>query len=168
MTSSGIEADAATYFHLLRKAETYEESLVYFEKLKLIVDYVVTDASLHDSQVLEELIDDDDLILYADSAYTGEELLASLPAGLEICVHEKGSRNKSLTDEQKEMNREKSRVRSRIEHIFGHMTNSMGGISVRSIGKARAEFIIGLMNLIYNIQRVGMLYKKVNQFKKMG
>jgi hypothetical protein len=40
MTSSGIEADAATYFHLLRKAETYEESLVYFEKLKLIVDYV--------------------------------------------------------------------------------------------------------------------------------
>lgn len=126
---------------------------------KLIVDYVVTDASLHDSQVLEELVDEEDILLYADSAYTGEELLASLPTGLEICVHEKGNRNKSLTDEQKEINREKSRVRSRIEHIFGYMTNSMGGISVRSIGKARAEFIIGLMNLIYNIQRVGVLYK---------
>jgi hypothetical protein len=30
--------------------------------------------------------------------------------------------------------REKSRVRARVEHVFGHMTNTMKGITVRSIG----------------------------------
>ncbi len=41
----------------------------------------------------------------------------------------------------------------RIEHIFGFMTVSMHGITLKSIGRVRAEFQIGLTNLIYNICR---------------
>ncbi len=43
-------------------------------KTKLIVDYVVSDASVHDSQALEDLLNEKDKEqeLYADSAYTGE------------------------------------------------------------------------------------------------
>lgn len=132
---------------------------------KLIIDYAVTSANVHDSQVLTELIDDDDICLYADSAYSGEDILASLPSGITLCVHEKGSRNKPLTNDQKEMNREKSRIRVRIEHIFGYMTNSMGGIFVRSIGKSRAEFAIGMMSLVYNFSRLVVLYKNSVQYK---
>jgi hypothetical protein len=36
-------------------------------------------------------------------------------------VHEKGYRNKPLTDEQKASNREKSKTRARVEHVFGFM-----------------------------------------------
>ena len=124
---------------------------------KLITDYAVTSANVHDSQVLADLVDDTDYALYADSAYCGERVLSALPEGVEIRVHEKGSRNHSLSDEQKEKNNEKSRVRVRIEHIFGYMTNSMNGITVRLIGKKRAEFQAGITNLVYNICRYEFL-----------
>ena len=96
---------------------------------KLITDYTVTSANVHDSQALN----DTDYVLYADSAYFGKAIFKTLPSGLEIRVHEKGSRNRPLTEEQKANNKEKSRIRVRIEHIFGFMTNSMKVITVRSI-----------------------------------
>ena len=37
--------------------------------------------------------------------------------------------------------------------VFGHITNSMGGLEIRSIGIRRACGIIGLINLAYNIVR---------------
>ena len=127
---------------------------------KLITGYTVTSANVHDSQVLAELVDDADYVLYADSAYFGESIFSTLPEGLERKVHEKGSRNHPLTEEQKACNQEKSRIRVRIEHIFGFMTNSMGGITVRSIGKLRARFNAGITNLVYNICRYEFLCRQ--------
>ena len=74
-------------------------------------------------------------------------------------INEKGYRNKPLTDEQIENNRIKSKVRSRVEHVFGHMTNSFGEIFIRSIGKDRAECQIGLLNLAYNLKRYETLVR---------
>jgi transposase, IS5 family len=48
-------------------------------------------------------------------------------------------------------------VRARVEHVFGHQQNSMGGKIVRSIGIVRARFKIGMMNLGYNIRRLVQL-----------
>ena len=124
---------------------------------KLIVDYCVTSANVHDSQALSGLINEQDHVLYADSAYSGKELLELLPDHVERRVHEKGTRNHPLTDVQKESNRLKSRIRVRVEHVFGFMTNSMGGIDLRCIGHARAEFDIGMRNLVYNICRYEFL-----------
>jgi IS5 family transposase len=69
------------------------------------------------------------------------------------CVCEKGYRNKPLTEEQKANNTTKSRVRSRVEHIFGFMENSMHGMYLYNIGIKRITAVIGLMNLIYNMFR---------------
>lgn len=71
-----------------------------------------------------------------------------------------GARDCPLTEEQKASNREKSRTRVRVEHIFGTMTNDMRGISIRTIGSARAHVQIGLMNLTYNIKRAVVLIRK--------
>lgn len=68
-------------------------------------------------------------------------------------VNEKGYRNHPLTEEQKANNREKSKTRARIEHVFGFMEQSMKGLIVRSVGKTRASGIIGLINLTYNLFR---------------
>jgi IS5 family transposase len=38
---------------------------------KLITDYAVTDAAVHDSQALIGLPDEKDKVLFADSAYSG-------------------------------------------------------------------------------------------------
>lgn len=129
-------------------------------KSKLVAGYSVTSASVHDSQALVELMDENDKILYADSAYVGEELHEKLPENLEIQVCEKGKRGTPLTEEQKESNRIKSKIRSRVEHIFGYMTGSMNGITLRSIGIERAKFNIGLTNLVYNICRYEILKRK--------
>ena len=125
-------------------------------KSKFINKYVVTDASVHDSQPLDELLDEDDAgqDFNADSAYTGkaqEEVIDKYE--MINRVNEKGYRNHPLTEQQKANNREKSKTRARVEHVFGFMEQSMKGLVVRSVGITRASGIIGLINLTYNLFR---------------
>jgi hypothetical protein len=47
----------------------------------------------------------------------------------------------------------KSRIRSRVEHIFGFMENSMNGMCIQNIDIERVTEIIGLMNLTYNMSK---------------
>jgi IS5 family transposase len=123
---------------------------------KLIVAYSVTDASVHDSREIVGLVDKQDQELYADSAYIGKELheeICKKNNNIKLKIHEKGYRNHPLTEEQRNSNREKSRIRARVEHVFGHMTQSMNGLLVRGIGKCRARCAVGLQNLAYNLRR---------------
>jgi IS5 family transposase len=122
---------------------------------KIITKYAVTSANVHDSQEFTDFLDDTDKTVYADSAYAGKAVPEQVRA--EIC--EKGYRSHPLTGEQREKNREKSKIRCRIEHVFGYMTGSMGGITFRGIGKTRADFNIGLTNLVYNMCRYATLLR---------
>ena len=139
---------------------------------KLVQSYAVTDASVHDSQVFEALLPNGVQVdqsedeqgnkraVYADSAYRSQEKKAQLAAAhipSQIC--EKGTRNHPLTAEQKASNKTKSKVRVRVEHVFGTQTQ-MGGHIVRTIGLLRAQVKIGLMNLVYNMMRLGQLLKR--------
>ena len=124
---------------------------------KLITNYGVTDAALHDSNRCTELLEETDKAVYADSAYSGSKIAENLPENCENQICEKGTRNHPLTDEQKENNRQKSKIRCRIEHIFGQMTGQLHGINIRSIGLTRAWFNIGLLNLVYNFMRYEFL-----------
>jgi IS5 family transposase len=134
----------------------YKDHVKVDEKSKLILDYEVTDASVHDSQPLEDLLSKKDKgqPLYADSAYTGEEQEKAIEkTGMINRVHEKGYKNRPLTKKQMKSNRKKSKFRARVEHVFGFMEISMKKMYIHSIGKIRAEGIIGLMNLTYNLLR---------------
>ena len=124
---------------------------------KLITNYAVTDAAVHDSQRCTELLDDKEEALYADSAYSGAPIAENLPENCRNEICEKAQKGHPLTEEQKENNRRKSKIRCRIEHIFGFMTNSMHQITIRSIGITRAWFQIGLTNLVYNFCRYEFL-----------
>lgn len=128
---------------------------------KLITDYTVTPANVHDSQPMPAMINKTDKAVYADSAYWGSVVAEALPDTVENHIHERGTKKQPLTQEQKASNRIKSKTRCRIEHIFGFMTGSMHGITVRSVGIARAEFNIGLTNLIYNLCRFEFLNRPV-------
>jgi transposase, IS5 family len=125
-------------------------------KSKLITKYKVTDAAVHDSQVLDDLLDskDEGQDLHADGAYTGEQQTACIAEKKMINqVCERAYRNKPLTEEQQMSNTEKSRIRSRVEHIFGFMEMSMNGMDLNQIGFKRIEATVGLMNLTYNMFR---------------
>jgi transposase, IS5 family len=133
-------------------------------KSKFINTYTVTDASVHDSQTLDNLLTekDKDQDLYADSAYTGEEQDKIIEKyEMKNKVHEKGYRNRPLTDEQKASNTKKSKIRARVEHVFGFMEQSMQGLVLKSVGMVRATGIIGLINLTYNLFR----YEQIKRLK---
>jgi transposase, IS5 family len=151
----------------------YKNHINADEAYKLIQDYVVTNAAVHDSQVIDQLLehtqqtDGSKRSVYADSAYRSQEREAQLvKAGLPSEICEKGSRGHPLTEEQKQNNRNKSKVRARVEHIFGAQ-NQMGGHFVRTIGIARATTKVGMMNLVYNMTRLVQLLKREAKKKSM-
>ena len=67
----------------------------------------------------------------------------------------KGCKHQKLTDWEKQGNRTRSKIRCRIEHVFGIQAQIVGNPILRTIGKARAEVKIGLRNLAYNMHRLG-------------
>lgn len=142
---------------------------------KLIAAYSVTDASVHDSQELAAVLRPASgeagggEQVFADSAYRSEATeLALAASGHDSHIHERAWKNTPLTEQQEAQNTEKSRTRARVEHVFGAMETSMGGICLRSIGKARAVVGIGLMNLVYNLMRVETLIRhRVFKFNRV-
>ncbi len=127
-------------------------------KTKLIRDYTESPAATHDSQMLPELIEKNDGSLHADSAYAGKTIAEELASkNVENQIHEKGAKGRPLSESQKEKNREKSRIRARVEHVFGFMEKSLGGIYNRCIGQMRNKHQIGMMNLSYNLCRAVQL-----------
>lgn len=128
-------------------------------KYKLIRGYAVTDAAVHDSNVFEELLTDNtSRNIWADSAYRSEKRLARLHEdGFREHIQRKGSRHHKLTEGEQQGNKTRSRIRSRIEHVFGVQAQKAGNLILRTIGIARARAKIGLRNLAYNMDRAGML-----------
>jgi IS5 family transposase len=129
-------------------------------KYKLIRSFEVTDASVHDSRKLDELLNKANTSqdVYADSAYRSVEAEARLAGrGFNSRIHVRGSRNHPLSAAQKTANRAKSRTRVRVEHVFAAQENTPGGRLVRTIGMMRAKAKIGLANLVYNIRRLVIL-----------
>ena len=140
---------------------------------KLIAASTCTDAGVHDSQALDAVLrkeDEGGKAVWADSAYRSNEQEQSLKDSRhESRIHERAYRNTPLTKAQEISNTAKSRVRARVEHVFGHMENAMGGIFLRSIGAARAKVGVGLMNLTYNLTRIEVLIRlKVFEFDRIG
>jgi IS5 family transposase len=139
----------------------YKDHTVVDQKTKLIIDYEVTSAEVHDSQPATYLIDPDNTSeFWADSAYQTPDIHKTLKENkIKAHINEKGYRNKPLTRGQKIMNKKRSRIRCRVEHVFGFMENSMNSIFIRTIGITRAGFQIGWMNTIYNMCRYIQLQK---------
>jgi transposase, IS5 family len=134
----------------------YKNHIKACKKTKIIKTFQVTSAEIHDSQTIEDLLEDTDARheLYADSAYSGDPIKQLLKEKkIKNRIHEKGYRNRPLTEKQKERNKVKSKTRVRVEHIFGFFHNSMKSGIIRSIGKERAKTVIGLMNITYNVHR---------------
>ena len=139
----------------------YKDHVNVDNKTKLITKYSVSGASPHDSTELENLVDETDNQLHADSAYRSEKIEKYLKdKDCESFIHEKGYRANPLTEHQRESNTVKSKIRARVEHIFGFMTNSMhNALHMRCIGKERIESAIGFLNLTYNLFRYEQLVR---------
>lgn len=127
---------------------------------KLIRDYEVTAASVHDSNVFEQLLDKDNSSrdVWADSAYGSCEKITYLQDNdFRSHVQRKGYRYKKLNERHVKSNHNRAKIRCRIEHIFGVQAMRAGTLLIRTIGIIRAKVKIGLRNLAYNIDRYCLL-----------
>ena len=125
-------------------------------KYKLIRKFAVTSASQADIKSFEVLLDEKnpDKKVWADKAYRSDEIENLLiRKGYESRIHYKPRKGLWISEEHKRWNHRFSKIRARVEHVFGFMQNSMQGLFIKSIGLARANVVIGLNNLTYNLCR---------------
>jgi IS5 family transposase len=140
----------------------YKDHVKVDVKDKLIIKAVVTPANVHDSQVINDLVEEGDKVVYADSAYKSAKIDTTLAEKkVEGQINEKGTRGHPLSEEQKASNREKSKTRSRVEHVFAQMSGSMKALYQRYIGMVRNAACLTMTNLVYNMLRFEQI-KRLN------
>ena len=108
----------------------YKDNVEICNKTKLIRNYTVCAASRHDSKETGQVLTEPPKEAHGepawlDAGYAGMENIVRAKHMTPI-ICEKGRRGHPLTEEQKERNRQKSKVRSRVEHVFGFMEKTMG------------------------------------------
>ncbi|MFM8900135.1 MAG: transposase [Burkholderiales bacterium] len=105
----------------------YKSHISIDKDTRLITKHACTDASVHDSQVLEAVLRDEGAAgkqLWADSACRSEEREQRLQVSGHISqIHERAYRGSPLTQVQEVSSKAKSRVRTRVEHVFGPETH---------------------------------------------
>ncbi len=117
----------------------------------LIRDYKVTTASLHDSQI--DLVKEEDIAAYRDKGYFGKKLCS----GVIDNTLQRGTRARKLSDEEKERNKELSKVRALGERPFGvikrvfdgcrTLVKTMARVSIKEMFKCFAFDLYQLVTL---------------------
>ena len=104
-------------------------------KTKLIHSVVATPANVHDSAILGDLLHGDESRVWGDSAYAGQgNVIADHAPLAKDFTNKKGSRYVILSDRDRARNRNKSKVRAKVEHLFGVMKGRFGFAKVRYKG----------------------------------
>ena len=107
-------------------------------RTKLVHHVVATAANVHDSVMLTDLLHGEESCVWGDSAYAGKgDVIGECAPGAKDFTNKKGSRYVTLSDEERARNRNKSKVRAKVEHVFGVMKGQFGFTKVRYKGLAK-------------------------------
>lgn len=99
---------------------------------------VVTDASVHDSSVMDDLLHGKEDVVYGDKAYSNQERKERMEeTGVSWRVNRKASRGRKLSCADKSFNRKNNQIRSKVEHAFGVVKNLWNYRKVRYKGLAK-------------------------------
>jgi IS5 family transposase len=119
---------------------------------------VTTPANVHDSKMVEDILHGEENAVFGDSAYMGktEAIAKKAPQALDR-TQTRGTKNRKLTEEEKETNRLLSKTRSRGEHIFLIAKRIFGFSKVRYKGLAKNSnfvFVLFALSNLYIVRRV--------------
>ena len=127
----------------------YKDHIAIDTKHKLIRSYLVSHAAAADIHFLEPLLDKakpEDKRVWADGAYYSKAQETSLEtSGYQSRIVNRRAGKQPQSSVLKQMNRRYSKIRARVEHIFGFMKNSMAGKFIRTVGIRRAKAKIALL-----------------------
>ena len=120
---------------------------------------VVTAANVHDKHPLPDLLHGNEQRVYGDSAYASQKaLIHSKAAKAKDFTNQRSRRNGVINEETRSKNRNKSRIRARVEHVFGVVKRLWGFGKVRYRGlkknATRAFTALALANIYLSRERL--------------
>jgi len=151
-----VGADGKTLPPLTIPAFGYKSHVSIDRRYGLIRCQRITHAAAHDGTELRRgLIDQANTAsdVWADSAYRS----AANERYLEACgkvsrIHRKKPRGKPMPRHIARGNATRSKIRARVEHVFAEQKSRMG-LTIKSVGLARAKATITMANMAYNMKR---------------
>jgi IS5 family transposase len=118
---------------------------------------VVTDASVHDSVVMEDCLHGEEQAIYGDKAYASAERKQEAESrGISWRVSRKAKRGKQLNCADRSFNKKSNRTRARVEHAFGIIKHLWGYRKVRYRGlekNAAQVFTLFALANLYMVRR---------------
>ena len=114
---------------------------------------VVTAASVHDKHPLPDLLHGNEQRMYGDSAYASQKALiaSKAPRAKDFTNERVRNRSGEVDEAKRARNRNKSKVRARVEHVFGVVKRLWGFSKVRYRGLAknatRSFVVLSLANI---------------------
>ena len=120
---------------------------------------VVTAANVHDKHPLPDLLHGNEQRLYGDSAYASQKtLIASKAPSAKDFTNQRTRRSGEVDEVQRARNRNKSKIRSRVEHVFGVVKRlwGVGKVRYRGLQKnaTRAFTALALTHIYLGRQRL--------------
>lgn len=135
----------------------YKAHTTICKSLRFIRRWDVSDASRHDGRFLRRgLLDKKNTGsgVWADSAYRSKQNEAFMEAhGFASNVHRRKTAGKPMPEHIRRGNATRSKHRAPVEHVFAYQKAVMG-MTIRTIGIARARTKIGMANIVYNMRRL--------------
>jgi|TARA_B100000315_G_C14487013_1_gene545659 IS5 family transposase len=160
--SSQIDTDATSTKKRNKNYFGYKGHIGVDQGSKLIRKKTFTTASSHDITEMSNLVTGDEESVWGDKAYSkkGDKQKAR-SSGIYYGVLDKGKRNHPLGDKQKKRNKQKSKVRTAVEHPFLYIKERLGYKVARAKTHVRNEFDFTMNCILYNIFRAEYLLEKI-------
>ena len=140
----------------------YQNHVAIDRRFGFIRRWAATDAAAYEGGRLRQgLLDKSNTAsgVWADTAYRSAANETFLTKnGFVSHIHRKKPKGRAMHETMRRANNAKSKIRSRVEHVFAEQKDRMG-LFIRTIGIARATTKIGMANLVYNIKRFIFLRK---------
>lgn len=119
-----------------------------------------TAGSVHDSQVVEEILTGTEVALYGDSAYAGQPIADMLATkGIENRINKRAYRNTPLTENAKEENGVMSSVRYVVERTFGSKKRHYRAGKTRFLGIEKVHSWITTISIAHNLKKAAAILR---------
>ena len=152
--TTSIDKDAGWTVKRGKACFGYKGHISVDSENNLVEKVELTAASVHDSNVFEELLPEDTQSVYADKAYASEARSKKLnDKNIKNCIHNKAYRNHPMSNEKILANIEKSKIRTDVERVFAHWKRWYHYTRVRYIGRSKNKLQLILLSIAYNLKR---------------
>ena len=123
-------------------------------KTKLIHSVVATPANVADATVLPELLHGQETRVWGDQAYRGQtEVIHACAPNAKDFTNQRYRYQDQVAEGERMKNRGKSKVRSKVEHVFGVMKLKFGFVKVRYRGLAKNANRLFVTSALVNLFR---------------